>query len=85
MTWNFFSSGHEKGEQDGAGAVIKRTLTHEQLKPDAWPMKCASDVVSFLKQRFGGVLGQVGVNRVFWEIKTDEVPRETQWNCKKSA
>lgn len=83
MTWNFFASGHGKGEHDGAGAVIKRTLTHEQLKPDAWPMKCASDVVSFLKQRFGGELGQVGVNRVFWEIKTDEVPRETQWNCKK--
>ena len=34
MRWNFFGSGHGKGEHDGAGAVIKRALTHEQLKAD---------------------------------------------------
>ena len=30
--WNFFGSGHGKGEHDGAGVVIKWALTHEQLK-----------------------------------------------------
>ena len=30
-----------KGEHDGAGAVIKRALTHEQLKADGVHMNCA--------------------------------------------
>ena len=35
MIHNFSALGHGKGEHDGAGAaVIKRTLTHEELKPD---------------------------------------------------
>ena len=29
MMWSFFASRHGKGEHDGAGAVIKRTLTHD--------------------------------------------------------
>ena len=36
MTHNFSASGHGKREHDGAGAVIKRTLTHEELKPDGF-------------------------------------------------
>ena len=52
MMHNFSASGHGKGEHDGAGAVIKRTLTHEELKPDGWPMKCAADVANFLKFKF---------------------------------
>ena len=34
MTHHFFGLGHGKGEHDGAGAVIKRHLTHEQLNPN---------------------------------------------------
>ena len=30
--WNFFKSGHGKGEHDGAGACVKRALVNEQLK-----------------------------------------------------
>ena len=53
MMHNCSASGYGKGEHDGAGAVIKRTLmTHEELKPDGWPMKCAADVVSFLNATF---------------------------------
>ena len=53
MMQNFSASRHGKGEHNGAGAVIKRTLTHEELKPDGWPMKCAmADVVSFLNATF---------------------------------
>ena len=48
MRWNFFGSGHGKGEHDGAGAVIKRALTHEQLKADVVHMNCAAHVVDFL-------------------------------------
>ena len=30
--WNFTEAGHGKEEHDGAGACIKRALTHEELK-----------------------------------------------------
>ena len=82
MTWNYFAAGHGKSEHDGAGAVIKRTLTHEQLKPNAWPMKCATDVVAFLKHSFCNIDNKSSVNKIFWEIKDHEVPREQMWNCK---
>lgn len=82
MMWNFFASGHGKGEHDGAGAVIKRTLTQEQLKPVAWHLKCAGDVVAFLKHKFCGP-GNVQVCRIFWEIKESDVDRERKWDCKR--
>lgn len=78
MCWNFFVSGHGKGEHDGAGAVIKRALTHEQLKVDGTPLKCAADVVYFLREKFN----HSGKSRVFWDIKLGEVDRTCQWNCK---
>ena len=49
MMWSFSASGHGKGEHDGASAVIKRTLTHEELKPNEAPLKCAADVVKFFE------------------------------------
>ena len=49
MIYNFAAFGHGKGEHDGAGAVINKiTLTHEELKLDGWPLKCAANVVNFL-------------------------------------
>ena len=78
MMWNYFASGHGKGEHDGARAVIKRTLTQEQLKPSAFEMKCAADVVTFLQLCFC----DNKVKRIFWEIKETDVQRENQWNCR---
>ena len=52
MTWNFLGSGHGKGEHDGAGAVIKRHFTHEQLKPDCIKLLCAVDVVPFFERDY---------------------------------
>ena len=83
MVWSFFASGHGKGEHDGARAVDKRALTHEQLKPDAWPMKCARDVINFLQQKFNDGDSQTGVIRIFWEIKPTDVPRDKEWGCKR--
>ena len=48
IRWIFFGSSHGKGEHDGAGAVIKWALTHEQLKADVMHMNCAAHVVDFL-------------------------------------
>jgi hypothetical protein len=33
MSWNYFGSGHGKGEVDGAGALLKRQIRTEQIKP----------------------------------------------------
>jgi hypothetical protein len=35
LTWNFFASGHAKGEVDGAGVLCKREIRSEQMKPNA--------------------------------------------------
>lgn len=77
MMHNFSASRHGKGEHDGAGAVIKRTLTHEELKPDGWPMKCAADVVNFLNMRFQPTRegGSVSTKRVFWLVSPNDVLR----------
>ena len=87
MMHNFSASGHGKGEHDGAGAVIKRTLTHEELKPDGWPMKCAADVVNFLNMRFQPTRegGSVSTKRVFWLVSPNDVLRSPLWDCKPIA
>jgi hypothetical protein len=34
LSWNYFGSGHGKGEVDGVGALLKQEIRNEQLKPD---------------------------------------------------
>ena len=82
MMWNFFASSHGKGEHDGAGAVIKRALTYEQLKPNGWQLKCAKDVVDFLIHKFNEEPNHDRPNRIFWEIQLGTVPRDKAWDCK---
>ncbi len=87
MSHFFSASGHGKGEHDGAGAVVKRTLTHEQLKPDGAILKCATDVVSYCRANLSeGAEAcysskQRDCDRVFWEVKLGDVNREVKWNC----
>ena len=50
MTHHFSGSRHGKGEHDGAGSVIKRHLTHEQLKPNGVKLQNATEVVMFLRE-----------------------------------
>ena len=78
MLWNLFCLGHGKGEHDGAGAIIKRALTEEQLKTDGVPMKCAIDVVAFLRLKYSSSKRE---GRVFWEIKEGEADRNIRWDC----
>lgn len=54
MNWNFFGSGHGKGEWDGAGAVVKRTLRTEQLLNPQRTLQNARDCVTFLEATLGG-------------------------------
>ena len=87
MSWFFSASGHGKGEHDGAGAVVKRTLTHEQLKADGPKLTCAADVVAYCRANLSEgadacyASKQRKIARVFWEVKVGEVNRELKWNC----
>ena len=78
MLWNFFCSGHGKGEHDGASAVIKRLLIEEQQKTDGVPLKCAADVVAFLRLKYSSSKRE---GRVFREIKEGEVDHNIRWDC----
>lgn len=90
MTWSYFGSGHGKGEHDGAGAVVKRALTHEQLKTDGVILRKAADVVDFLKKTMShGASSSYAqstkkgpdTNRIFWLIKPEDVDRSKAWGC----
>ena len=88
MMHHFSSSGHGKGEHDGAGAVIKRHLTHEQLKPNGVKLQNGAEVVWFLRETMSTGADATYpskarvVSRVFWEIKVGDVDRSNKWDCK---
>ena len=80
MTHHFSSSRHGKGEHDGAGAIIKRHLTHEQLKPNGVKLQIATEVVMFLRETMSTGADATypstharAVCRVFWEIKVGDI------------
>lgn len=54
MLWNFYASGHGKGEWDGAGAVVKRALRSEQLTNPQRKLQNALDCVTFLDATMAG-------------------------------
>ena len=74
MQWNYFGSGHGKGEHNGAGAVIKRALTSEQLDNKGAELQNAHDVVECLKWKMlddgkNRLFIEVGANRLFMDDK----------------
>jgi hypothetical protein len=78
MTWNYFALGHGKGEVDGAGALCKREIWKEQLRPNARKLQNSSNVVAFLKMEYnkyhpGYATARRHVNKHFWDVKEGEV------------
>ena len=49
MIWNYFASRHGKGKVDGAGALLNRELSKEQIKPNAKRIQSTQDAVEYLK------------------------------------
>jgi hypothetical protein len=49
MIWNFFAIGHVKGEVDGSGALLKREIRKEQIKPLGQKLKNAREVAQFFR------------------------------------
>jgi hypothetical protein len=51
MIWNYFASGHGKGEIDGASALLKHEIHKEQFRPQAQNLVNAHDIVIFCQQQ----------------------------------
>jgi hypothetical protein len=47
MCWNYFVSSHGKGEVDGVGALLKREICKEQIKPHACNLQNVKDVTFY--------------------------------------
>ena len=72
--WNYFVTGHGKGEVDGAGALLKRELRKEQMNPNV------ADVVAYLKHEANKYHAshpnaRKMINKHFWEIKKCDIDR----------
>jgi hypothetical protein len=52
MRWNYFASGHGKGEVDGAGTFLKRKIHKEQIRPQACKLQ-NTHVVTFCYEQIG--------------------------------
>jgi len=50
MFMEFFETRHGKGEHDGVGACIKRSLRRYQMNHSAYRLANSSDVVNWCKQ-----------------------------------
>lgn len=86
MLWNYFASGHGKGEVDGAGALCKREVRKEQLKPNGRCIQNAEQMVRFLKEEsskhhHGPPSSRKCTNKYFWEIKEGSICRVRDMQC----
>jgi hypothetical protein len=74
MSWNYFGSGHGKGEVDGARALLKRQIRTEQIKPQGRKLQNAAEIVEFLKELLARVHAgprdaRYTTSKFFWKIK----------------
>lgn len=87
MVWNFFATGHGKGEVDGAGALLKREVRVEQIKPNSVRLQNAQEVVEFLRSQANRAHAahkniRVHVNNFFHEIGKSDVDRSQLYGVK---
>jgi hypothetical protein len=48
MSWNYFATGHGKGEVDGACSLVLKKLWKEQIKPQGLKIQNAFEEIQFL-------------------------------------
>ena len=67
--WNYFETGHGKGEHDGAGACIKTALRREEMKFTGARLRDAASIVKWCASVMGEQATRKSlVRRIFWEV-----------------
>jgi hypothetical protein len=83
MLWSFFGSGHGKGPDDGAGAMIKRFLHRKQLNTHARKLQNDEEVVEFLREWLSSrpkssYYGSMKpLHKTFLHVKVGDVDRDS--------
>jgi hypothetical protein len=86
MIWNYFVTGHGKGEVDDTGALLKRKFRKEQIKPNVCKLQCAGDVVKYLREeatRRHVVYPSIRkiTSKYFWEVTKHDINRNQLYEC----
>lgn len=67
--WNYFETGHGKGEHDGAGACIKTAIRREEMKFTGAHLQDAASIVKWCASVMGEQATRKNlVRRIFWEV-----------------
>ena len=72
--WNFFEFNHGKGEHDGAGACVKRSLVKEQLKISREDLLDAHSIIDWCSSTLSqGETLDLVVCRFFWLVEEGSI------------
>lgn len=82
----FFATCHGKGEVDGVGALLKREVWKEQIKPQGKKLQNAAKVVAHLqaevnKFHVATPSTRKHINKYFHLVKMGDVDRLKPFNC----
>jgi hypothetical protein len=82
MTWNYFATGHGKGEVDGVGVLLKQKLRKEKMKPCGMKIQNVHEAVTYLsaksnKYHVSHLVGRKMVHKCFREVKEGDIDRAT--------
>jgi hypothetical protein len=86
LIWNFFATGHGKGEVDKVGALVKHEVRKKQIKPTRRKIQNAIRVVAVLRSKankYHVVYPNVRhhINEFFHEVKVGDIHRTRPWDC----
>ncbi len=90
MFWNYFATGHGKGKVDGVGALLKRELHKEQIKPQGLKIQNVKEVVNLLQSKANKFHAakknaQIKMNKTLWEVKVGDVDKSKGFHCQTIA
>jgi hypothetical protein len=76
----------EKGEVDGAGALLKREIQKKQIKPKGRKIQNVVEVVAFLKfeankYHVAHLNVRQHINKFFHEVKVGDINRNKSFEC----
>ena len=69
LIWNYFETGHGKGEHDGAGEFTKTSLRREEIKFTGAHLRDAASIVQWCASIMGEQATRKHLlQRIFWEV-----------------